>query len=197
MKELMLIRHAESEGASARDIGRTDVPLTARGRGQAEAVARRLAAFRPGEIWTSPSRRAIETLGGEAGHACRVVCQPDLREVDFGRWEGLSFREIQARDPGLIAAWAEQKPEFSFPGGESVAEFVGRVRRVAAAVEASPEGRLAIVTHGGVVRFLLCVLFRLPFERAFMFDVRPAAVITLRLDGGYALLTGLEPGGDE
>lgn len=194
-KLVYLIRHAESASvADHRYVGRTEVSLTANGCAQAVTVARRLAALQPDRVWVSPSRRAVETLGENGEERFRAVRDPDLSEVDFGQWEGLSFNEISARDPGRVAAWAEQKPTFAFPGGESVAAFEARIHRAARRIREAEDDRLAILTHGGVIRFLLCDLFGLPFEKAFMFDVQPASFITLRLEDGYALLLELVKG---
>ncbi len=68
-----------------------------------------------------------------------VYFNPDLKEIDFGDWEGLSFQEIAAADPEHVLKWARFKPDFSFPGGESITHFLDRVGRIAKCLTEMPE----------------------------------------------------------
>ena len=75
-------------------------------------------------ILTSPLRRAQQTRPGGRGAGAEVVADDDLRETDFGAWEGLTFREARQRWPDEVTAWLGD-PEVAPPGGESFAAVGG------------------------------------------------------------------------
>ena len=118
MLTLILTRHGR---AAADDImlgGQLDVPLTADGRAEAEALGRRLAGVRIDRIVASPMIRALETAQVvAAGRPIEV--DERLRELDYGRWEGLTYPEIDAGDPALRARWEHDPAATHSPGGES------------------------------------------------------------------------------
>lgn len=125
----VLLRHGQTPlSAEKRFSGVGDIELTEVGVAQARAAARRLAARGDiGVIVTSPLRRArrtAEEAARLAGAPLRV--EPDLREADFGAWEGLTFAEVQAKWPADMAAWLADTG-VAPPGGESFAEVESRV----------------------------------------------------------------------
>jgi probable phosphoglycerate mutase len=154
----LLIRHAQSEwNAAERWQGQGDPPLSARGREQAKALATELGAQRFDALLSSDLRRARETaeiLGAALGLPPRV--EPRLRELDVGRWSGLTRSEIEARDPALLGRFDAEDPDARPGGGETRREIRRRVRSAMAAIAAEHPGeRLAVVTHLGVIRALL------------------------------------------
>ncbi|MHB0911856.1 MAG: histidine phosphatase family protein [Armatimonadota bacterium] len=179
---LILVRHGETGARGF--IGRTDVPLSAEGRAQAERI--RLPA---GRVYVSPLRRAVETAE-LAGLAPELL--PDLREIDFGDFEGRTFEEVSAERPELLPAWAEYDPSFAFPGGESVGDFLARVERVGERLASDPSETVIAVTHGGVIRSLICRYLGLPPKHYLLFDVKPGCAATIRLFGDRGVLAGLE-----
>jgi broad specificity phosphatase PhoE len=126
MLHLMLTRHGlTTAGAGPVLGGQLDVGLTAEGRAQARALANRLAGIRIDRIISSPMQRALETAQVIA--TGRPVGVDDrLREVDYGRWEGLTSAEIDARDPELRERWERDPAATHPPGGESGGEVAGR-----------------------------------------------------------------------
>ena len=139
MTTLLLVRHGETDwNAAGRLQGHTDRPLNDHGRRQALALADRLAGERVDAIYASDLLRAKETaeiVGGQLG--LPVVTDPDLREKDWGTWEGLTPDERAA---------VELR-------GESTQEHRDRVMRaVRRIVERHPGQRVVVVTHGGSLR---------------------------------------------
>jgi broad specificity phosphatase PhoE len=136
---LLLVRHGETDwNASGRLQGHTDTPLNAHGRRQAKALADRLAGDGIAAVYASDLARARETaeiLGERLG--LPVVVDADLREKNWGNWEGLTGAE-------------RERIEYE---GETTAEHAERVlhavRRIA---ERHPGQRIVIVTHGGSLR---------------------------------------------
>lgn len=193
-KQLLLVRHASTGPAYAgRFIGASDIPLAESGPTEVARLAGMVAPCAPALTFCSPLRRARQTVELLAGHTeiGAVQADQDLREIDFGRWEKLSFAEIAAGDPELVKRWAAWAPDFAFPDGEAVAGFLARTGAAAARLAARPEERLLVVAHGGVVRALLCHLLKLEPRHYLLFDVKPARLATIDLFPEGGVLTGL------
>ena len=146
------VRHGESEANAARRFaGRTDSPLTARGRQQAEAVAETLAKVHFDRIVSSPLARCRDTAVVIARrHQLPVDLEPDLVEIDVGEKTGAPFDEIvglpEWRDDGFVA----------WPRGETLEEVLSRAHRVITRIAAESAGqRVLVVGHGGVTRILM------------------------------------------
>ena len=155
LTRFILVRHGETVGQSSiRYYGATDVPLSDLGRVQAREARGRI----PGEtfeaVWSSSLCRAWESARIIAPrHSVRI--ESDFREIDFGRWEGLTRDEIERTDPALFADWQAQTPGFEFPKGETRADFRRRIERGLSRLRASETQSVLVVAHKGVVRTLL------------------------------------------
>ena len=160
--QLILIRHghtASNAAGSARLSGRTDVPLSDRGREEVRRLAERLRRAPPfAAIYTSPLRRARETALAlvDAGCGPLHVCV-GLQEIDCGVLDGLPLDEVKRRVPELWAANLRQDDDrFRWPGGESYRQLRCRALRATRAIARAHSGeRVALVTHAGVVSQLL------------------------------------------
>ena len=156
---ILLARHGETDdNAPPRRVqGRADPPLNERGRAQAAALAGAVADRGIAGLWTSHQRRARETaaiVGAELGLEPRV--DERLAEADWGRWQGLLVEDIERDEPELLARFRESKPDFRFPGGESLEEHLRRTWAALDGIEAGPLPAL-VVCHGGTIR---CALAR-------------------------------------
>jgi broad specificity phosphatase PhoE len=150
----ILVRHGATEwNETKRAQGHADIPLSARGRAQAGAIANELADWDIEAVYSSDLQRALATATAIAlPHALEVRTDPGFREVDQGEWTGLTTSEIKQRWPELWGAGRHYSPR---PGGESPAEV--RERSLAAltrVVEAHPDAMVVIVSHGGTIRWL-------------------------------------------
>ena len=155
--QFVLIRHAESVwNAEERWQGQADPPLSARGVAQAEAIARGLAQQRADRLLCSDLQRARQTaeiVGRAIGLAPNA--DPRLRELDVGRWAGLTRGEIELLDPEMLRRFEAEDPEVRAGGGESRAEIRARVRGAFRELARAHAGeRVIVVTHLGVVRAL-------------------------------------------
>ena len=145
---IYLIRHGETVwNAEKRYQGLTDIPLSDRGR----ALLRR-ADFSTERVYVSPLIRARETAAILFPEAEQVTV-PDLREMDFGAFEGRTADEM-ADDP-VYRAWVAGGCADRCPGGESLAEFSGRVWTAFSILLELEKERLVIVAHGGVQMAIL------------------------------------------
>ena len=133
------------------------------------------------------SRRSAEIIG--APHALRPTIVPALREMDMGRWDGLTAAQIQEREPVAFADWMSRVGEFPFPEGESVPDLLARVAPAFDAIVTAHAGRpIAIVAHGGPNRALLCRALGLPLGRLLALGQDYAALTVLEeAAGGWAL----------
>jgi probable phosphoglycerate mutase len=144
---VVLARHGETEWSrSLRHTGKTDLPLTEEGRRQASALGPRLKGWTFSLVLTSPLQRALETCR-LAGYGEQAQVRPDLVEWDYGRYEGLTTRQIQEIQPDW-SLWRD-----GCPGGEQAADVGRRTDRVIAEVR-GVDGDLLIFAHGHVLRVL-------------------------------------------
>lgn len=188
---LLLARHGSVEESSGRGfLGRTDAPLSEKGYAEARALAEVVRGRKPERIVSSPLTRATQTAAVVAEAAgLEVETDADLREIDFGEWEGRTFEEIQADDPEAVSRWAEFSPDFAPPGGEVIGDFFRRARRALARLAGDPADMVLAVTHGGVIRTAICQLLGLDARSYLLFDVRPASLTTIRIFDGKGILT--------
>jgi broad specificity phosphatase PhoE len=144
---LVLVRHGQTQWSrTGRHTGRTDVPLEAEGRRQADLLGRRLAGHEFAEILVSPLGRAAQTCT-LAGFGARAVRCDDLREWDYGADEGRTTEEIRAERPGW-SIWRHGVVD-----GETLADVATRARRVVAAVRAtSGSGDVLAFGHAHILR---------------------------------------------
>jgi len=192
-QQLLLVRHAALAAEhKGRYIGATDVPLGPSGLEQSRALAHLLALKKPLKCFCSPSVRARQTAQAISEYmSLPTQVDDDLQEVDFGQWEGKKFDEIAAGYPDEVKQWAEHFEDFTFPGGESVEAFMERVRRAADRVAHDPAETVLAVTHGGVIRHMICHFLGLEPWRYILFDVQYSTCATVRLFNGKGILTGL------
>src|ERR1035437_9495239 len=125
MLTLILTRHGQAAAGDVMLGGQLDVPLTPDGLQEAEALARRLGGVRIDRIISSPMLRAIEPAQTIATGR-PVELDERLRELDYGRWESLTYAEIEVRDPELRARWEHDPAATHSPGGESGDDVAAR-----------------------------------------------------------------------
>lgn len=190
--KLILIRHGDlGDRCRGRYIGRTDAPLSAEGRRQAAALAGPLAGLTGTLFLASPLCRTRETAEIALGTDRSFAIDVNLREIDFGRWEGMSFAEIAVADPAVVDRWAKMDPDFVFPDGEGIANFRERIRVAAERVISDTYETVVLFAHGGVIRFLICHFLGLPDRHHLLFGVRPASISEIRIDSGKGVLVRL------
>jgi broad specificity phosphatase PhoE len=193
-KQLFLLRHGQT-AARGRYIGSTDLPLAPEGERGVEQIASLLRQKEFDAIYCSPMLRCRQTLDILALEQTSHICE-ELREIDFGRWEGLTFAEICEQDGEIVDSWSRWSEDFSFPQGESLRDFLNRIMQIKKKIAEGPAEKLLLVTHGGVIRHLICSCLGLAPEKYLLFDVQPGlfAVVDLYRDGG--ILAGLNQGGN-
>ena len=188
-----LVRHGETEWNRTRRIqGQADTPLNRRGEAQASLLGRRLTDADFSAVYASDLSRALTTARlavGEFGPESTPV--PELREIAYGEWEGLTFAEAEARDPeGFAERMLRQNDRFTPPGGESVEQVVARVGRFherARGRHGSGESVLVVGHSGSLLAFLICLL-DMPSEYLLRFRLNPSGLSIVRTFDDSAVL---------
>jgi probable phosphoglycerate mutase len=169
---LFLVRHGETEwSASGRHTGWTDIPLNANGIEQAKRLAERLAGYKFALVLSSPLLRAFETcrIGGLADVA---VIDPDLREWNYGEFEGRTTDEIREEIPGWTI-WTARITK-----GESVEDVGRRADRILEKV-LPLDGDVAIFGHGHALRILAARWLELEPSAGSLFELSTATISRL------------------
>lgn len=150
MKDIFLIRH----GRQCSKLCNVDVELDEIGRRQAELAGKRLRSYGLEKLYASELLRAQETaeiIGGCLKLEVEVL--PDIQEIDFGGFTGRTNEEIRKRYPAFYRERSLHKQDLPYPeGGECGADVVRRVMPQLRRLCERPEDRIAVVTHGGVIR---------------------------------------------
>jgi broad specificity phosphatase PhoE len=174
--QLFLLRHGETEWSlSGAHTGRTDLPLTERGQQRAKAIGTYLNVRPFAAVLTSPMLRARETCR-LAGYSDSAKIDENLREWDYGDYEGRSTPDIRKDRPGWNL-W-----EDGVPNGESVEQVADRARRVInrALFEAkNAGGDCALFAHGHILRILTACWLTLPPNAGRLFALDTATVSIL------------------
>ncbi len=158
---LFLVRHGETTlSTDDRFAGSTDVPLSEHGRDQVVHLAHRLSEFPPAAIYASPMKRTVETaeILAEPHRSSNVAVQPEprLREIDHGRWEGLTRREVESRYPVEAGMWIADPYTFAPVGGETGRAVAARAIPAIKEIVAAHPGDLAyVVSHKATLRLII------------------------------------------
>ncbi|HAU38996.1 MAG TPA: hypothetical protein DCX07_14945 [Phycisphaerales bacterium] len=192
-RTLLLVRHACAAGdRRGRFVGRTDLPLSPEGLEQTHKLVPLIRALDPEVCYCSPLARARQTADILLRHLpLPVHIDDDLREIDFGQWECKTFEEVAVEDARAVEQWANFDHRFAFPGGESLGGFLARVRRIAKRLSDDPTSTVLVVTHGGMIRTMICHFLALRPRQYVLFDVAHAACAVIDLFDGRGVLKGL------
>ncbi|MCT7373591.1 histidine phosphatase family protein [Chelativorans salis] len=191
---LYIVRHGQTDwNVEERLQGQADTDINAMGRAQADRNGRRLAgligdpaAF---DFVASPLRRTCETMErvrvqmGLSPHGYST--EPCLKEVHFGDWQGLTYMELEAREPGCTKARAQRKWHFLPPGAEAES-YELLALRVRVWLDALERPTIC-VTHGGVVRTVFHWVGGLSAEEAAEMHIPQDLILRVK-DGGLEWL---------
>ncbi len=161
MSRLLLVRHGITESNSARKfVGYSDVELSAAGYRQVERLHDRLVDDKIDAVYSSDLRRALVTAEViSSGHKVDIVTCPELREVNYGNVEGLTFEEISRLYPEVAESLTNFSLRLKFPGGEGFERFIERAGKFLDKLKRhTPSQTILIVSHSGPLRVLVCRL---------------------------------------
>jgi len=172
MTMIMLIRHGETEW-NVEEIfrGRADVELNETGIRQAESLARYLEEVPIDSIYSSPLKRALKTAEKVAEpHSIKIISAPELIDLDYGEWQGLSHKIVKERYPELYDEWLKNPHQVRMPKGESLDNVRRRSISLIDQVIAKREGTIALVSHRVVHKVIICALLGL--DNSYFWNIR-------------------------
>jgi broad specificity phosphatase PhoE len=187
---VMLMRHGETDwNREGRVMGRNPIALNQRGRTQAEAAARLAAQLKPDLIFTSPLLRARQTaeIVAAAFGGIAIIEEAGIAEVLYGRWEGMVYHDL-IEDP-YYAEYRKSPLEHCTPGGESIPQVQERgVRAITRVLRDYPGKRLLFVSHGDIIRTVLCHFIGLELGYFTRLRIDNASISIIQVSGKFAEL---------
>lgn len=171
INRLYLIRHGQINGYENFPVyGHTDVDMTKTGNLQMEKMAERLSLTEIKAIYSSDLKRSNKgALQIARYHDVPIYSLPELREMCFGDWEGLTLSEIRNRFPGEMQKRQADLLRYNVPGeGESIKQFSERISNCLERILGEQKDNdFVIVAHGGVNRVILCNALGLDLVKIF------------------------------
>jgi alpha-ribazole phosphatase len=167
MNSILFIRHAETDMAGT-FCGHSDPDLNARGHKQTAELIDKLRSEEIDTVYTSDLRRAQTTAKAIASaYGVECITRRALREINFGEWEGFTWKQVEERDVAYARRWMAEHPLLPAPEGETLCDFEQRVlAEVTFLAAQAAERSIAVVTHAGVLRTVLCSLHQFSEEDA-------------------------------
>jgi len=193
--KLFLLRHGQTE-SNAKGIyqGSMDTELTEEGIRQAKLAKDYFSSVTFSNIYSSPKKRALDTARIIVeGTGLKIKIRKDLEEMNFGKWEGLKFNEINARYKNDYQNWLSDPFNNPPPGGESFGELTVRaseeIDRIVA--ENPEESNVLIVTHGGLILALIVKWLKIPSECWRSLIQRQGAINVVVIEKGFPYISSI------
>lgn len=185
MTTLYIIRHGETEpNTRCACLGRLDVSLNENGKRQAHDLCERIN-IKPDIIYVSPLSRAYETVREfcEKNTEIPVIKEPGITERDYGKWDNMSFHDIEKADPEGYAQWQKNFTGYIVPDGESSVMVQKRVNDVMNKIlSENAEKTIFIVTHLGTARHIISYCLNLSIEESWRFTMDNASMAVIWYD---------------
>ncbi len=179
MTVVWLVRHGLTTAAPGIAVGSTDPPLSGQGAEQALRLADELAERPLARVWSSDLERAVATAAVIAArHSLVVETAPELREIDFGAWEGRVLGDLWREDPTAANTWEGDFRATPSSFGESVIDLERRVERFWRWIEPAVAGReIAVVAHRGSLAALRSAITGISVAEAFAASISPGEMV--------------------
>lgn len=177
---VVLIRHGaiESPGIGKYCIGQKEYHLSSQGKEQIKCLGRDSKA--PNMIFSSSSKRCVQTSEIlRKAWDCPVLYLEELKEINMGIWDGLAFAKIRQDYPQEYEERGKNLATYRVCGGESFEEVQKRAQKAMGQILARNEEDIAVVTHAGVIRALLCKMDDKPLAKMFTYDIPLGASIAV------------------
>lgn len=181
MNNLYLVRHGQTKWSlTGQHTGSTDLPLTTQGVKQAELLKKRLSRIRFELVLTSPLKRSLETCE-LAGFSKVANIDADLREWNYGLYEGWTKQQILTKAPGWNIFTGDS------PNGESVEDVKSRANHILDKIQ-SVQGNVLIFSHGHFLRLFLTQWLQVPSNQANLFMLTTASISLLSFDDSVRVI---------
>ena len=175
--KVILIRHGETEWSyQKRYCGFTDIDLNEKGRQQAGRLLKRLSKEKIHKVYSSDMKRTVKSA--------KIVFKDlpveellDLREMNFGIFEGLTYQDIMEKYPRVYGEWLESPLDIIIPQGEGLKSLARRVRKALRRILSQNSNKtVAVFTHGGPIRVILCDILKLGLKEIWQIEIWLASI---------------------
>lgn len=175
--KVILIRHGETDWSyQKRYCGFTDIELNEKGRQQARRLLKRLSKEKIHKVYSSDMKRTLQFA--------KIVFKDlpaeellDLREMNFGIFEGLTYKDIMEKYPKVYREWLGNPLDIIVPRGESLKTLVRRVRKALKRIlSQNSDKKVAVFTHGGPIRVILCDILELDLKEVWKIEQELASI---------------------
>lgn len=193
MLKLYLVRHGETEwNREKRYLGHANMDLNGQGKVEAEKLRSALGQVEFRACYASDLVRTQKTAEIIVDKKTLVQGEPALRELNFGNWEGLTYGEITKRYPEELELWVDSQGRTSSFGGEDLGDLEVRVSMwLNTLLSTRPTGDVLIVSHGGPLRVLLCLLLGISTGKHWQFTIETGGLAVVEIHDGQGILQAL------
>ncbi len=191
MTTIILARHGETEW-NAEEIfrGRVDVDLNEMGIREAELLAEHLSYMTIAAVYSSPLKRALQTAEMIARHHdVKVEVSPQLIDLDYGEWQGLSRETVRDRYGQLYHEWLNSPQLVKMPAGESLGDVRRRAISLVEDITAKAEDTVVLVSHRVVHKVLICALLALDISHFWNIRIDTAGISVFAYEDDRFVLT--------
>lgn len=192
MTKVILVRHGETLwNLEMKYQGHCDVALTKKGIKQAELAANSLAKEPISAVYASDLCRAFATAESIANkHNLQVTAIPELREINFGQWEGLTYDKINSQWSDIMAKLFTHPDEIEIPDGETFREVKERATiALSKLIKKHPNETIVVVSHGGTIRTILCAILNIHLNHLWNIKQDNTAINILEYYDNQALVS--------
>lgn len=192
MTRVILVRHGETLwNLEMKYQGHCDVALTEKGIKQAELAANSLAKESISAVYASDLCRAFATAESIANkHNLQVAAIPELREINFGQWEGLTYDNINNQWSDIMAKLFTHPDEIEIPDGETFREVKERATiALSKLIQKHPNETIVVVSHGGTIRTILCAVLNIHLNHLWSIKQDNTAINILEYYDNQALVS--------
>ncbi len=193
---LLLTRHGQTDwNIAGRYQGQSNVPLNQTGQLQAGQIAQRLSRESIHAIYSSDLSRAADTaqkIINLQKQTPALQMDSRWRELSFGNWEGMTYKEMSAHSPELFSNWMVDPKNISTPNGETLAQLAERIKSAFEEIKNNHKDQtVLVVAHSGSLQTLLAVTLGVDLNRYWQFRVGQASFSELNVVEDSVMLNSL------
>lgn len=181
MMRLILIRHGSTNyNLKKKYCGFTDIGLNKIGKLQARKLKTKLKRFKIDMVFTSDLKRSFQTARIIFGQSFKITKNKNLREINFGRWEGLDFKQITKVYASIYKRWLKNPFSINIPDGEKMIRFRNRIKNeLKNIMNHNIHKTIAIVGHAGPIRVILNDCWGIRKNVFWKIEIEPQAVYVI------------------
>jgi len=178
MTRVILIRHSQTDyNLENRYCGFKDIGLNKIGKAQARRIGVKLKDLKIDKIFSSDLKRSEQTAKIIFANRCRIVKNKNLREINFGIWEGFNYKQILQRSPATYKKWLKNPFSVDIPSGEKMSHFINRIKKeLKNIIKNNSDKTVALITHSGPIRIILNTVLGIKREDFWRLKLKPQAV---------------------